>query len=72
MWNNWKIHTGRYQADILSYKTLEEMKDSFLTVKGDYDGFYVSGIILYHAIQTFGKKGRDVVIGYSPIDIKNT
>ena len=56
----------------LPYKTLDEMKDIFLTVKGDYDGFYVSGIIPYHAIQTLGEKGRDAVIGYSPIDIENT
>lgn len=41
----------------LPYKTLDEMKDIFLTVKGDYDGFYVSGIIPYHAIQTLGEMG---------------
>lgn len=56
----------------LPYKTLDEMKDIFLTVKEDYDGFYVSGIIPYHAIQTLGEMGRDAVIGYSPIDIENT
>lgn len=60
------------RLNFLPYKTLDEMKDIFLTVKGDYDGFYVSGIIPYHAIQTLGEMGRDAVIGYSPIDIENT
>lgn len=68
-----KILPGDMQLTFIPYETLEELKDSFLSVYKEYDGFYVSGIIPYQVLTTL-KEVRDMesLIVYSPIDVENT
>lgn len=60
------------QLTFFPYRTLEELKNTFLSVQGKFDGFYVSGIIPYQALCTFVPVDMRQLIVYSPIDMENT
>lgn len=60
------------RLSFFSYRTLEELKNIFLSVREKFDGFYVSGIIPYQALCTFVPVDMRPLIVYSPIDMENT
>ena len=44
--------------DFFPYKTIQDIQDIFLSIKNQYDGFYVSGLIPLQAIKSSVKRAR--------------
>ena len=40
--------------DFIPYSTVREVQDIFLSIKDQYDGFFVSGLIPFQAIKILG------------------
>lgn len=57
--------------DFFSYDTIGDIRDVFLSIHNQYDGFYVSGPIAVQAIQSLGEEGRDAVAAFSPPALEN-
>ena len=60
------------KLDYYLYDSLSDLQEIFQKVHRQYDGFYVSGLIPYQAIKTFGKEGRKALIEVANIDIANS
>ena len=57
--------------DFYPYTTIKEIQDIFLSIKEEYDGFYVSGLIPLQAIKILGDAGREGSIAYSAVNVEN-
>lgn len=57
--------------DFYPYTTVREIQEIFLSIRDQYDGFYVSGLIPLQAIRILGDVGRDACIGYSAVNVEN-
>lgn len=59
------------EFDFFPYTTILELQQVFLTIKDQYDGFFVSGLIPLQAIKILGEKSRDAIIGHSSVNVEN-
>lgn len=57
--------------DFFPYKTIQDIQDIFLSIKNQYDGFYVSGLIPLQAIKILGEKSKDAIIAHSSVNVEN-
>lgn len=57
--------------DFFPYTTIQEIQDVFLSIKDQYDGFYVSGLIPLQAIKIIGEQSRDAIIAHSSVNVEN-
>lgn len=69
-----EIKTCFHDVDLhfFSYDTLDELNETFLTIKSQFDGFLVSGMIPLQALRITGALDKDTLIDFCPIDIENT
>lgn len=57
--------------DFIPYSTVREVQDIFLSIKDQYDGFFVSGLIPFQAIKILGEKSEDAIIGHASVNVEN-
>lgn len=57
--------------DFFPYTTIQEIQDIFLSIKDQYDGFYVSGLIPLQAIKIIGEQSRDAIVAHSSVNVEN-
>lgn len=57
--------------DFYPYTTIPELQEVFLSIKDQYDGFFVSGLIPLQAIRILGEQSKDAIIGHSSVNVEN-
>lgn len=56
--------------DFYSYQTNKELLDTFLAIRDQYDGFYVSGIIPKQIIRSLGEVSKDALVASAVINVE--
>ena len=59
-------------VEYFTYDTLDELKNIYLKIKDDFEGFLVSGIAPMKAIYSLGEQAADAVVDYFHISVENT
>lgn len=60
------------ELKFFSYRTNEDLKEVYQKIKGDFDAFYVSGIIPMQLLRNIGQEEKETLIANAEIDVQNT